>query len=207
MPARQTNGAREKILDAADQLFGELGFEAASTRRIAEGSGVNKALIHYHFSNKQALFDAVLDRYYAELGEVLRGSISLEGDIRDRLARVIDVYVDFLGEHRAFCGMVQREVASGRHVEQVRAHMAPLFALGAELVGGAFPASTEGELAGAQLMISFYGMVVTYFSYAPVLPDLLGGDPLAPASLEARKRHLRRMLDLTIDALERDTEA
>ena len=55
--------ARDQILEAADHLFGEYGFDATATRHIAERCGVNKALIHYHFSNKQGLFEAVLDRY------------------------------------------------------------------------------------------------------------------------------------------------
>jgi len=194
---------RDKILKAADSMFGELGFEAASTRQIAELSGVNKALIHYHFRTKDELWGAVLDRYYERLGALLREPLQSEGDLRQRLGRLLDTYVDFLAENRSFSNMVQREVAGGRHVERIRAHMAPLFELGGALLEQAFP--TGAPLGGPHLLISFYGMVVTQFTYSPVLHGLLGSDPLGAESLEARKRHLGAMLDLTLAALQQGT--
>jgi AcrR family transcriptional regulator len=50
---------KEKILQAADELFGRLGYDAATTREIAERCQVNKALIHYHFKNKEGLLASV----------------------------------------------------------------------------------------------------------------------------------------------------
>lgn len=194
---------QEKILQAADSMFGELGFEGASTRQIAELSGVNKALIHYHFRTKDELWGAVLDRYYERLGALLREPLLADGDLRERLGRLLDTYVDFLAANRSFSNMVQREVAGGRHVERIRAHMEPLFELGGALIGQAFP-KTDGDspLSGPHLLISFYGMVVTQFTYSPVLHGLLGRDPLGAESLEARKRHLGAMLDLILAALQ-----
>ena len=92
--------AAEQILTAADVLFGERGFEATSTREIAERSGVNKALIYYHYKNKEHLFEQVLDRYYGRLSETLIGSIEREGSVRVRMANLLDAYVDFLAANR-----------------------------------------------------------------------------------------------------------
>ena len=118
--------AKEKILAAADQLFGQVGFDAASTREIAEASGVNKALIHYHFRNKDALLGALLDRYYSDLADTLRRALQSPGDIRARLHRLVDAYSDFLAEHRNFSTIVQREAAAGSHGDRIRAHMAQI---------------------------------------------------------------------------------
>ena len=85
-------GAREQILDAADQMFGKVGFEAATTREIAELSGVNKALIHYHFKSKDQLFTSVLDRYYEKLTALLMKNLSSKGSAEKRLASLVDVY-------------------------------------------------------------------------------------------------------------------
>lgn len=197
---------REKILEAADELFGELGFDATSTRLIGERSGLNKALIHYHFKNKDALFHAVLDRYYARLGEVLRELLGGAGGggLRERMAHTLDAYVDFLAANHRFCHMVQREVAVHRHLGPIVGHMAPMLRVGASLIRAQHPATAGGELAAEQLLVSFYGMIVSTFTYAPVLEQLLGSDPLAQDALAARKRHLRRMLDLVLDTLERE---
>lgn len=53
---------KEKILDTAEQLFGEQGVEATSLRNVIAAAGVNLAAIHYHFHNKESLLDALLLR-------------------------------------------------------------------------------------------------------------------------------------------------
>ena len=194
---------REKILTAADLVFGEEGFDAATTRRIAEQCGVNKALLHYHFSSKHHLFGAVLDSYYEQLNGVLARELATEGTGRDRFARVLDAYVDFLGANQSFSRMVQREASGGKHLERVVGHMLPVFRSAIEMLAHEYPQTRSGDLSGPHLLISFYGMIVSYFTYAPVLEGLWGEAPLAAPSMEQRKRHLHRMLDLVVSELER----
>ncbi len=201
------SAAKEKILEAADSLFGEVGFDAATTRQIAERSAVNKALIHYHFGNKDDLYHALLDRYYQRLGDTLRAALTAPGTVRERFLAMIDAYVDFLGANRNFSRMVQREASGGRHVDRIVGHMVPLFRQGSALLELAYPATRGGAMSGAQLLISFYGMIVTYFTYAPVVEKLLDTDPLDPANLELRKRHLTGMVDLVVGQLEANAAA
>ncbi|MBW2526198.1 MAG: TetR/AcrR family transcriptional regulator [Deltaproteobacteria bacterium] len=200
------NSTRDKILDAADQLFGAVGFDAASTRLIADESGVNKALIHYHFSTKEALFGAVLDRYYERLTQVVLAALAGEGDLETRFGRLLDAYVDFLDENRAFSAMVQREVTGGRQLDRITGHMVPLFEQASELVKQAFPATRDGDMAASELLLSFYGMAVSYVNYRPVV-DQLGDQPADPAAaLARRKAHLRRMLALVVRTLAETAE-
>jgi len=194
--------ARDDILEAADRLFGERGFDATTTREIAAACRVNKALIHYHFANKGTLFGAVLDRYYEHLEAALREALREKGSVRDRLWHALDVYTDFLAANGNFSRLIQREVAGGAHVERIIASMVPIFATGVDMLRQHYPATSKGALSGAQLLISFYGMVVSYFTYSPVLEGLLAEPPLSSRSLQQRKRHLHRMFDLAVDALE-----
>ena len=64
-PARtQTERAdqtRARILEAAVLEFSANGMAGARTEQIAEAAGVNKALLYYYFSNKQALYDAAFE--------------------------------------------------------------------------------------------------------------------------------------------------
>lgn len=193
---------RERILEAADVLFGEHGFDATATRLIAERSGVNKALIHYHFSTKEALFGAVLDRYYARLGRALRPVLEAEGPARQKLLALLDGYVDFLAANQTFHRLVQREIAGGRHLERILGHTMPLFALGTQALAAAWPATASGPLGAADLLVSFHGLIISSFTYGPVLAGLSGEDPLAPGALARRKAHLRCLAGLVMDALE-----
>jgi AcrR family transcriptional regulator len=53
---------KEKILDAAEELFADHGFSATSIRAITTNAGVNLAALNYHFGSKDALIDAVFER-------------------------------------------------------------------------------------------------------------------------------------------------
>jgi AcrR family transcriptional regulator len=195
--------ARERILQAADDLFGKVGFDAATTREIAEISGVNKALIHYHFKSKEALFETLLDRYYGHLAAALERSLQGGGSLKDRMLGLVDAYVDFLADNRNFSRIVQREASGGRHMERVRSHMVPLFEMGRNLLQGAYPSTRSGDLAASQLLTSFYGMIISYFTYQGLLKHLLGADPLSKKNLRIRKEHIRRMVEITLNEVEK----
>jgi AcrR family transcriptional regulator len=51
-----------RILDSAEALFMEHGFEATSLRQITAAAGVNLAAVNYHFGSKEELFETVLTR-------------------------------------------------------------------------------------------------------------------------------------------------
>jgi len=55
-------GTKTRILDAAERLFVEHGFEATSLRSLTSAAGVNLAAVNYHFGSKEELFQAVLTR-------------------------------------------------------------------------------------------------------------------------------------------------
>ena len=55
-------GKREKILDAAEEAFAEMGYAPTSLRKIADQAAVNPALIAYYFGTKERLFETVFKR-------------------------------------------------------------------------------------------------------------------------------------------------
>jgi AcrR family transcriptional regulator len=60
--ARRPAVTKDRILDAAEELFMEHGFEATSLRSITAAAGVNLAAVNYHFGSKEELFQSVLGR-------------------------------------------------------------------------------------------------------------------------------------------------
>ncbi|MBL8920324.1 MAG: TetR/AcrR family transcriptional regulator [Myxococcaceae bacterium] len=193
---------RQRILEAADGLFGELGFDATTTRDIAERSGVNKALIHYHFGTKDDLLEALLERYYEQLGATMQGAFARpHKTLRAKVEDVLDTYADFLAAHSTFARIVQREVASGRHIERVVERTLPMFQLGVAWMSEALTKAPR-DLDAVNLLTTVYGIVVTWFTWGEVVRRLTGKDPFSPAALEARKRHVRRVVGLLIDEVE-----
>lgn len=193
---------RRQILDAADTLFGKDGFDATSIRDIAEFTGLNKSLIHYHYKSKDDLLNHLLDQYYEKLFQTLQRSLHTSGTFRERLTCLINNYFDFLAQHKSFSRIVQREASGGKHLERIQTHMLPFFNIGIAMIQQMYPATRTGSLRAEQLLISIYGMIVSYFSYSTVLEPLVGQNPLSEANLYNRKQHIQRMLNVILDALD-----
>lgn len=57
---------KDKILNSAERLFAEQGFEHTSLRQITGAADVNLASVNYHFGSKKALIQAVMERYHSQ---------------------------------------------------------------------------------------------------------------------------------------------
>jgi len=66
---KATRDTKERILDAAEELFAEHGVEATSIRSVISLAEVNLAAIHYHFGSKEELLRAVVARRIDPLNE------------------------------------------------------------------------------------------------------------------------------------------
>jgi AcrR family transcriptional regulator len=76
---------RESILDAANQVFGEHGFEHVRIDDVAAAAGISKALIYEHFESKQDLYSELMNRAAIDLLRVLVEAASapgMEGPLR-----------------------------------------------------------------------------------------------------------------------------
>ncbi len=58
---------KNEILDAADELFGQKGFDGTSTNDILEKVGIARGTLYYHFKSKEDIMDALIDRYSVRL--------------------------------------------------------------------------------------------------------------------------------------------
>jgi TetR/AcrR family transcriptional regulator len=193
---------RERILKAADRVFGELGFDAATIRKIADSSKTNKALIHYHFGSKEGLFESVLDHYFEELSKNLHGALISDSPLSERIIRMFDRYIDFLEKNRNFVHIIHRELNGGGQMERVIAHMIPLFQFALQGIQTAYPKTRAGDLSAHQLLVSGYGMIITYFTCSGIVEKLIGSDPMSPRNLQIRKMHLYRLFQIITRALE-----
>ena len=87
---RETTEKRNSILDAAIQAFVKYGYDNTSMDRIAEIANASKRTVYNHFSSKDDLFNAVLDKFDKHLKEFKEISYDPDADIKDQLSAVID---------------------------------------------------------------------------------------------------------------------
>jgi AcrR family transcriptional regulator len=91
------NDTRDKLLQTAERLFSEQGFDATSLRQIIAEAGVNLAAIHYHFGSKEELLDEVVMRGAKRVNEERLAELDrVEADAgagRPELERVLGAFL------------------------------------------------------------------------------------------------------------------
>lgn len=91
---REKSETRDKILDAARELFVTEGFEGVSMRKVAEKIEYSPTAIYVHFADKQELFRELCHQDYARLAEVFQSSV-MSTDPVERLKQIGAIYIDF----------------------------------------------------------------------------------------------------------------
>ena len=92
------NPLEEQILQTAEELFLEKGFDATSTTDIAKKVGCNQALVHYYFRTKENLFMQIFAKKQEMVFSCLK--LSEESDFQTALNDFIDAYFELLMKNR-----------------------------------------------------------------------------------------------------------
>lgn len=195
----------EKIRVAADELFCGQGYAGVSVQDVARRAGVPKALVFYHFTSKAMLFERVLETYYHAHKDALAAAYEGGGTVAERLHRMIDAYLAFMVQHRRYATLIQQQVGSPETHPLIQRNLAPLFTFIEEALGAVTP--NDGPLAARHFFVTFSGMVINYFTYAPVLASLWPGDPTSAAALDERRQHVQWMVDTILAALAAEPSA
>ncbi|GHT64562.1 hypothetical protein AGMMS50239_22490 [Bacteroidia bacterium] len=98
------------ILEAAEKLFIEKGFDGAKTTEIARLAGVNHALLHYYFRTKENLFNCVFEGIAADLVGFFNIAFEGETPFFEKLKRAIELHFDCLATRIDLPMFVLREV-------------------------------------------------------------------------------------------------
>lgn len=96
------NNTEQAILEAAQEIFLDKGYAAASTVKIAEKAGVTHAMLHYYFRSKEKIFLKILDNEMSEMFSSIAGIMSPEAGLWETMERAIGLHFDFLDSHRRF---------------------------------------------------------------------------------------------------------
>jgi TetR/AcrR family transcriptional repressor of nem operon len=100
----------QRILDIAEQLVQMRGYNAFSYAHIAAELGITKASLHYHFSGKAELGQALIARYAQRFALALEEIDSKTTPAPAKLAAYAGLYADALrGQRMCLCGMLAAE--------------------------------------------------------------------------------------------------
>jgi AcrR family transcriptional regulator len=108
---RKKRELRERIYQAARELFQKHGFEATTVEQIAEAADVAQATLFNHFQSKQALLQEMTGEVFEHIEALVREELSESGSVQERFASFADRCAVELGQWKGLAHNVLRELA------------------------------------------------------------------------------------------------
>ena len=101
----------ELIMDAANKVFMEKGYDGARMQEIAEVAGINKALVHYYYRSKDKLFEGIFKAAFKLFAPKLQDVIVMDIPLEEKLVVFAETYIDFLIKNPMLPGFILHELS------------------------------------------------------------------------------------------------
>ncbi|WP_165954315.1 TetR/AcrR family transcriptional regulator [Seongchinamella unica] len=177
----------ERILDAAEDLFAQKGYSATSLGDVADRVGIRSPSLYNHFRNKEALYEAVLERLLLEFGRPLNEMQESSELSQERVLQWLETIVRQHHANPNLARLLQHAALSGGpHTNEIIERLfSPMFSSPepAELDDDYFGVLSSQGLQPWAVM-AFNNLVMSYVTMAPMYRDLLGEDPFSKTALD-----------------------
>ena len=171
---------KEKILQAAREVFIRKGMDGARMQEIADEAGINKALLHYYFRSKEHLFKEV---FYGILSNLIPGLIKVfMGNIplMDKIEALVTEYDTYMSQNPFLPQFIVREI--NRDPEQLAGFMSSQgldFRMVEEMIKRESEKGTILPITFPHLFANIIGMVVMPYLGRPLFQrKLFQNDPV-----------------------------
>lgn len=193
---------KNKILQAAEEIFSAKGLDGARVDEIAEVAGANKRMIYAYYGSKEKLYEAVLAAVYGRLRDCEAVPVA-DQDPRRAIQQLVHAYFVFLKKNPSYVRMVMWEnLYEARHFDEggllnvrnpMRQSMRELLRRGK--AAGIFRMDVEEE----QVLMTLFACTFNYFSNVYTMSRVMKRDLLSEEALNAREEDvvllLRRYLE------------
>jgi AcrR family transcriptional regulator len=193
-PNRRGVKSRELVLDAAERVMAEHGFEAATLSRVVDEAGIPMSSVYHYFGSKDGILLAVMergaDRFFADLPDLTRRA----GRPAQHLARVVSAAIGTLERHPDFLRLLivfaAQPPADGGEIQavvrRIREHALDLLRAQIAIAFGDDPRNpVTDQLARFALAAIDGAFVAIRADQGATLERLLG--PLAPSLVASRR--------------------
>ena len=119
MDIKQDKSMEETILETAESLFLEKGFERTSTTQIAKAAGCNQALVHYYFRTKDNLFNTIFEHKFKDFFKSVFRIENIEKmNFKEKLQYIIESHFDIISKNPKMPNLILTEFT--RNPDQVK---------------------------------------------------------------------------------------
>ena len=193
--------SRERILDAAEDLFARRGFAGVGMREVAEAAGLGKSSLFHHFKSKAEMYAAVVGRILDLFDCRLTVALAAGGGPLVRFDRWVDTLVDTFAQHPTSARLLLRSLfeddeLTGGSEEEQRADrtLKQLFAAIAGLLREGMQAGVFRTASVAHMLQSLVGLSVYHFASGEFGEEMFGESLFTPALVQQRKDEVKALL-------------
>ncbi|GBD26478.1 HTH-type transcriptional repressor NemR [bacterium HR30] len=193
--------SREKILDAAENLFARRGFAGVGMREVAEAVGLSKSSLFHHFRSKVELYAAVAGRILKAFEERTTEALGSSGDALVRFDRWLDAMIDTLAERPTRARLLLRSLFEDDELAGESAEEKEVDEIIQRLFGSVARLLREGMDHGLfrmasipHLLQSLVGLLVYHFASGEFGETLLRQSLFSPAAVKKRKEEVKALL-------------
>jgi AcrR family transcriptional regulator len=148
--------AKERILEAALEIFSQKGFHPATTDEIAERAGVGKGTVYRYFETKEKLFAELVRLRLEELEKRAGSVMDGQDNVLTMISKYIRVYFEFFdGNQRLFRLIVQEQLDLGEH--SVEEYFKKVMRAIPHLKRKVYEGTQQGILKDVDFQTVFYG--------------------------------------------------
>ena len=181
LPARKGERTAQRILDAAEAIFAEKGYAGATLRDVATAVGIRTPSLYNHFSSKESLYAAVLERGLSPILELLAEFATSQTATQDATGEpreLIERVMKFLADSPNLPRLILHETLAGgeRLTPELRAWIGPIFQQANQMAEETGAHSGRSREQIPLLVLALYNIVLGYFAIAPLYQQLNGKD-------------------------------
>lgn len=163
---RNAAATKQRLLDAGEREFAARGFAGARLREIAVAAGVQPALIHHYFTDKQGLYRAVLDRALLPTSTESLTLVSSRRDLEGLLDGIVELLLKFYAANKNLLSILRHEALSGSTVlvDLTRERTLPIVQALSSFLGERQAAGeVRADLAAEEMILAGMSMIVYPF--------------------------------------------
>jgi TetR/AcrR family transcriptional regulator len=186
-----------RIVDAARRVFALRGLAGARMDEIARVARVNKALPYYYFRNKQELHRFVLETMIAQLCARAKSPSIVSMQPADRVCAIVNTTFDFIERNPSYPSLVQSEMLSRRPRldRMVVAYHRPLHNRVVQAIKEGIARGEFRPVDPDHTVFTIFGMIMYYFSTAPLASQIWKRNVLRPEFVAERRRAVLDFLE------------
>lgn len=187
---------REKILQAAEEVFARDGFAGARIHEISHKAGINQAMIYYYFSSKESLYQAVLKQTFLRLNLKLSKALTGNFGFPYKLRQLIEFYFDLGSQDNNLLRIMQQEfINGGEHSRQITSpYIKQLYSMVRKLFEEAIASGECRSMDIDSVLLAIFTLITFYYAASSMASYDQYTCSFEPDIMERRKSELTELI-------------